>query len=297
MTVIPRSFGTHDGTFHADEVTACGLLIVFDIVDPDLVNRTRSPQLLKQCEYVCDVGGAYDPKRKLFDHHQVTYTGDLSSAGMVLKYLKEGSLIEPDEYEFLNRSLIQGVDAHDNGKAMQVKGYCTFSNVVSNFTPITHDATPEMQNQAFKQALEFVCGHLRRLRERFRYMRSCQESVATAMKEGKECLVFEEGLPWLESFFELGGEDHPALFVIMPSGPHWKLRGVPPSFEERMKVRVPLPSEWAGLLDEDLQRVSGIPGAVFCHKERFISVWKTRDDAFKALKYTLSTAKSPKGIA
>ncbi len=30
---IPRSVGTHDGTFHADEVTACAFLLLFDLVD------------------------------------------------------------------------------------------------------------------------------------------------------------------------------------------------------------------------------------------------------------------------
>ena len=58
-----------------------------------------------------------------------------------------------------------------------------------------------------------------------------------------------------------------------------------------MNVRLPLPAEWAGLLEEDLGRVSGIPGGIFCHKGRFISVWETRESALKALKYTLSTTK------
>jgi uncharacterized UPF0160 family protein len=54
-----------------------------------------------------------------------------------------------------------------------------------------------------------------------------------------------------------------------------------------MKVRMPQPQHWAGLSDEDLKKVSGIRGAVFCHKGRFISVWETREDALKALEYTL----------
>ncbi len=29
--IHPRSFGTHDGSFHADEVTACALLLLFGI--------------------------------------------------------------------------------------------------------------------------------------------------------------------------------------------------------------------------------------------------------------------------
>lgn len=295
MAVIPRSFGTHDGTFHADEVTACALLIVFDLVDKALVHRTRRMDILDTCEFVCDVGGVYDPKIKHFDHHQSTYTGDMSSAGMILRYLQNTGLLNTEEYEFIHRSLILGVDAHDNGKAVQMKGYCTFSNVVSNFTPIAYDASPEAQTGAFFEAVDFTVGHLKRLRERYHYVHSCREIVSERMKACKECLIFDEGLPWLESFFELGGERHPAQFVIMPSGPHWKLRGVPPSYEERMKVRIPLPAAWAGLLEEDLQKITGIPGAVFCHKERFISVWKTREDAIKALEYVLQMSKSARG--
>ena len=28
-----RTLGTHDGSFHADEVTACALLLLFDLID------------------------------------------------------------------------------------------------------------------------------------------------------------------------------------------------------------------------------------------------------------------------
>jgi len=89
-------------------------------------------------------------------------------------------------------------------------------------------------------------------------------------------LIFEESIPWMENFFELGGEVHPAQFVIMPSGDHWKLRGIPPSLNERMKVRRPMPEAWAGLRDEELKKVSGVKGAIFCHKGRFISIWETK---------------------
>ena len=288
---IPRSCGTHDGTFHADEVTACALLILFNLIDEDKIIRTRDLQLLGTCEYVCDVGGVYDPDNKLFDHHQVDYQGPLSSAGMVLKYLRDKEIIKSNEYDFFNNALVMGVDAHDNGRDPLIPGYCSISHIVSNFTPIHHECEPAEQDQAFHEALAFVLGHLRRMWERFNYMQSCREIVAECMANSRrDCLIFEKNLPWMEIFFELNGESHPALFVIMPSGPHWKLRGIPPNYQDRMKVRLPQPQEWAGLLDEDLKRVSGIPGAVFCHKGRFISVWETKEDALKALEYTLKHA-------
>lgn len=278
-----KSAGTHDGTFHADEVTACALLLHFGLIDRDKIYRTRDSAVLATCEYVCDVGGVYDPTRKLFDHHQATYTGEWSSAGMVLHYLLDTGRINEEEYTLFQRSLVGGVDAHDNGRAVVLRGYCTFSQVISNFTPITYDPTPEEQHVHFMQAVDFVVGHLDRLWRRHLYIHSCKQNVAESMKRDATCLMFDAPIPWVESFFELGGEHHSALFVIMPAGGHWKLRGIPPTFEERMKVRMPLPSAWAGLLEEDLERISGIPGALFCHKERFISVWKTKEAVLLAL--------------
>lgn len=283
----PRSFGTHDGTFHADEVTACALLEVFGLIDSDKIIRTRLLSELKTCEYVCDVGGIYDPEQKRFDHHQVDYKGPLSSAGMILEYLRQKGILKQKEFDFINNSLVRGVDAHDNGKDPQISGCCTFSQVISNFTPIDYDVNPEEQTRAFFEAKAFAVGHLKRLIERFQYNQSCREVVSKAMNDFRDCLIFEQAIPWMDTFFELDGERHPARFVIMPSGKFWKLRGIPPNTDEKMKVRHPLPDEWAGLLEEDLQKISGIPGAIFCHKGRFISVWATKDDALNALNFLL----------
>ncbi|MBA3958432.1 MAG: MYG1 family protein [Parachlamydiaceae bacterium] len=283
----PRSFGTHDGTFHADEVTACALLLLFGCIDLDKIVRTRDPTTLNACEYICDVGGQYNSALKLFDHHQAEYQGNLSSAGMVLLYLKEQKTLSQREYDFLNDALILGVDAHDNGKDPQIKGLCSYSHIITSFTPIRNDVDAISLDAAFFEALLFSKNFLSRVWEHDKYNHSCQQIIAETMAKSKECLIFDQNIPWLDIFFELDGEHHPALFVIMPSDKHWKLRGIPPNYEKRMQVRVPLPKEWAGLLEEDLKRVSGIPGAIFCHKGRFISVWETREDAMKALEKVL----------
>lgn len=278
----PRTVGTHNGSFHADEVTATALLVVTDLVDRDKVVRTRDIEKLKQCQFVCDVGGVYDPKMELFDHHQADYVGPLSSAGMVLLYLYNTGHLTEIEYNLLNHALILGVDAHDNGVDVHMPGVCTYSQLISNFTPIAYDATEASQDQAFHEALDFAIGHLSRLLERHRYIHSFKKIVQEAMHESKDYLLFDRAIPWMDCFFELEGEKHPALFVIMPSGNHWKLRGIPPNSRERMKVRHNLPEAWAGLLEKDLERISGLPGAIFCHKGRFFSLWNTKEDAIKA---------------
>ena len=111
------------------------------------------------------------------------------------------------------------------------------------------------------------------------------------MDKKNKVLYFDEPMPWIESFFDLGGARHPAQFIIMPAGSQWKLRGIPPSYDKRMQVRLPLPKVWAGLIDEQLKKKTGIPGAVFCHKGRFISIWETKEDAEKALKYVQGNKK------
>jgi uncharacterized UPF0160 family protein len=52
-----------------------------------------------------------------------------------------------------------------------------------------------------------------------------------------------------------------------------------PADETTFASRVYFPEAWAGLLDEELAAVSGIKDAIFCHKERFIFVAKSREGA------------------
>lgn len=283
MEKEPRSFGTHDGSFHADEVTAAALLIITDKIDRDKIHRSRDALVLDRCQYVADVGGIYDPKIKRFDHHQSDYRGNLSSAGMVLRYLKETKSLSTLEFNMLQQTLVHGVDQHDNGIETSEPGTQTYSSVISNFMPINHEATKKELDKAFNMALDLAIGHLTRMRERFAYILSCKAEVEKAMRKGKDVLVFEKPMPWMDAFFELKGDDHPAQFIIMPSGKHWKLRGIPPNMSNKMKVRRPLPKSWAGLLGKDLKEASGIKGAIFCHKGQFISVWETKEDALKAL--------------
>jgi uncharacterized UPF0160 family protein len=286
--IVSRSCGIHSGEFHADEVTSVALLIHFKLIDKDKIIRTRDQNHLNTCDFVCDVGGLYDPKKRRFDHHQADYTGELSSAGMIWDYLLEEKIVSPIYYNYLKRILIRGVDDIDNGRMQPIYGLSTFSSVISSFVPAEHAILSSSDlDEAFYEALEFVLAYLNRIERKFEYMQKCKENVRIVMDQMKECLVFDKAIPWLEAFFELGGESHPAEFVIMPSGSHWKLRGIPPSFQKQMDVRNPLPAEWAGLSGEELAKVTGIQGAIFCHKGRFISVWQTREDAIKALKLVL----------
>lgn len=285
IQTVHRSLGVHNGTFHADDVCSTALLLLLDLIDRDKIYRTRDANLLESLEYVCDVGGIYDSSTQRFDHHQSSYEGDLSSAGMLLLHLKNVGIIDNDFYSYFNRSIIHGVDQIDNGLVMPMIGHCSFSNVISYFVPTTYEASDAELYDAFLKAVDFTLDLFMRMRAKFIVLQGYKQKVRAVMQQMDKCLIFDEPLLWLEPFFELDGENHSAQFVIMPTPQGlYKLRGVPPSLEKRMQVRIPMPEKWCGLLDDQLQEITGINGAVFCHKRRFISIWKTKEDAIEALK-------------
>ena len=78
------------------------------------------------------------------------------------------------------------------------------------------------------------------------------------------------------------------LFVIYPrtSDTLWGIRTVlevPRTFKNRKDF----PKNWAGLRDEELQKVTGVADAVFCHKGLFLAVTKSKEGAQKLAELAL----------
>lgn len=66
--------GTHDGTFHCDDVTACFMLKTLDRFKNHEIVRTRSSEILSKADIVVDVGGEFDVDKLRLDHHQRSFT-------------------------------------------------------------------------------------------------------------------------------------------------------------------------------------------------------------------------------
>ena len=62
--------GTHDGTFHCDEVLACALLRILPEYSNAIIKRSRDQTILAACDVVVDVGAQFDPDNHRYDHHQ-----------------------------------------------------------------------------------------------------------------------------------------------------------------------------------------------------------------------------------
>ncbi|XP_030324100.1 UPF0160 protein MYG1, mitochondrial [Calypte anna] len=319
--------GTHDGTFHCDEVLACYLLRLLPRYREAEVLRTRDPELLSQCEVVVDVGGEYDPERHRYDHHQRSFTHSmhtlrpdkpwttkLSSAGLV--YCHFGSQIlaellgEPEDgpvvtmlYDKLYENFLEEIDAVDNGIA-QGEGRpryalsTTLSTRVSHLNPRWNDPQQDPEG-GFKRALELVGREfLERVEFYHRAWLPAREVVEEALRRRFEVdpsgAVLElpgGGCPWKEHLLQLEQElqlPQPLLLVLFPDpSGQWRLQSVPVG-PHSFQSRLPLPEPWRGLRDETLSQILGLPGCIFVHSSGFIGGHRTREGALEMARRTLA---------
>jgi uncharacterized UPF0160 family protein len=99
-----------------------------------------------------------------------------------------------------------------------------------------------------------------------------------------------EGVPWMEHLYNLEEENNAkgsVLYALFAESGEpdskWRIRAVslePGSFENRKG----LPEAWRGVRDEDLSKVSGIPGSIFVHASGFIGGNATFDGALQMAK-------------
>jgi len=148
----PVTIGTHNGHFHADEALAVYMLRLLPTYHNSNLIRTRDPALLSTCHTVVDVGGEYDDTRKLYDHHQRTFTTTfpsrptkLSSAGLVYLHFGKAIIAQhlgvPEDsnevkviWEKLYSSFIEALDAHDNGISVYDPSSIAAASISKKFT-------------------------------------------------------------------------------------------------------------------------------------------------------------------
>ena len=86
------------------------------------------------------------------------------------------------------------------------------------------------------------------------------------------------GMPFRPAIIKAGAEH--LLFVVHPRENDWCVTGIRRA-DEGFELRADLPAAWAGLSNVELEKASGVTGATFCHKGRFIAAAKTREAALE----------------
>lgn len=284
---MSATVATHDGPFHADDVMAFALLRTFADANAVVV-RTRDMSKIEASDFVIDVGGIYDPDAGRFDHHQASYQGPLSAAGMVLHWLHDANKIDGDLYATMRDGFMTYLDGVDNGRVAPKPDVPCFPRIVE---ALNAPATTHREFDAgFDRAVAFAEAWLQGLLADHARRQQARAVVAVAMEDAKNnrrnVLLLDAYLPWKGAYFAANGASHPTEYVLYPSTDgHWRIVAIPPAMGDFAQKRS-LPESWAGKTDEDLEAVTGIAGAIFCHKNRFIAVFRTREAAVQALKST-----------
>lgn len=285
---------THSGHFHTDELLAVATLLL-KYPDAEIV-RSRDPKIAESADVVVDVGHIYDPAKFRFDHHQPSGAGEhangapYASFGLVWKQFGEELAGGSDEAKIIEDKIVIPVDAGDNGLAVETEIFHGIRNysIWDYFESFSNGAVSEEDfNTGFMEALPHAVALLKR------EIRAAQRSVESwreveriyKASEDKKIIFLPEHLHWKRVLIPTE-----AIFVIRPreSVKGWTVRGVPDAVHS-FNVKKPFPTSWAGLDDGTLADVSGVPGALFCHRNRWIAGAQTREGAIKLAELALNS--------
>lgn len=160
---------THDKSFHADEVMAIAVLIVFKNFNGEIV-RTRDIDILDEAKkdeetLVIDVGMDYNGVNN-FDHH---HDKDLlSSAGLIWKFVNVSGYKEID-------NLISIID--DNDRGIKKADKFSYSWIVSNLNGKIEDS-----DENFIKAVELSVSILKSMKLKTDKLIEAKEIVKDATK-------------------------------------------------------------------------------------------------------------------
>lgn len=285
---------THDGTFHTDEVFACATLSLFYKDREVEITRSRDETTIATSEIVVDVGGDYNAQQGRFDHHQKGGAGTrdngipYASFGLVWKTYGTDLCQNEKVAKIIDEQLIQAIDAHDNGygeniRSLEPRPYVV-GDIISSFRPTWRE--DKENDEAFMEALNLATSILERMIIQTTAYFQAVEYIESAYQQTTDKRVIElaEEYPGWQEILRKYPE--PLYIVYQRSNGSWGLRGVRIS-EDSFVLRKPLPESWAGLRDQELQIVTGVSDAVFCHNNRFLVVAKSKDGIVQLLKQAL----------
>ncbi|PCI03014.1 MAG: metal-dependent hydrolase [Hyphomicrobiales bacterium] len=292
---------THSGGFHADELLSS--VILTRLFPQAELRRTREPQWLMPAvdKIIYDVGGDYNADAQIFDHHQrpnpLREDGQpFSSFGLIWAHYGHDYLgaylaamdVPANDIEAIHvafdTKFVLPIDLLDNG-AMEpsVAGplsILTLPALLGSLKPVFDDMSPTADDDAFFAALpvarKFIEAFIRNLAAKARAQSIVLEAITKA--GASPILELPMGMPYLSALHKAEA-DH-MLFVVNPRGGDWTLNGIKLS-SDTFDQRADLPAAWAGLKDTELEDVSGVKGAKFCHNARFIAVANSREAILK----------------
>lgn len=291
---------THDNLFHLDDLFACAVLGLFLDMNstPYKIVRTRDMDLINQSDYVVDVGNIYDPSVNHFDHHQKEGAGSrangipYASTGLVWK--KYGEILSGDRdiAAKIDQKIIQVLDADDTGvqyykNILDDIETLTIHDFLYTFRP-TWKEDPESFNTVFLDLIPLVKKYVLRAilveKDKTEALKKVEDAYNQAID--KRIILMEK--PYPGDDFLMSKKE--VLYKISPNanGTAWGVKTIRDS-RESYDNRKDLPLAWKGLRDEELQKVTGVKDAIFCHNALFLATAKSKEGALELAKIAVES--------
>lgn len=282
---------THDGNFHADDLFACATLVLWCEKNKQSfkIIRTRDGEKIKNADIVFDVGGIYDVETDRFDHHQKGGAGkhdngiEYSSFGLIWKKYGKEICGSKESAKIVDDKLVASIDAGDNGFDLIEKKHEIFPYLIQDVFSIFRPTSLESMNndEQFKKAFIWAKEILKREIKKSNDQIEITKIIQTFYKNSIDKKLVVIGTPNI-SRYEIWDalQDFPEPLFVVYKSDEWRIVAMrlhPDSFGNRKDF----PKNWAGLRDEEFQKISGITDGVFCHKNLFLVGAKSKEGAIK----------------
>ena len=285
---------THSGTMHTDEVFATAFL---DLYKKD-ITLIRLPQFdidkIEKDVLVYDIG------RGKYDHHQddaktrengIKY----SSFGLLFQefgkeYLKQLKIEDIEEvFNTIDKELVEGIDAVDNGVFPEINANFkvkTLDDIIKACNPSF--GSNQDENEQFIKAVGIAKIIFQEIIHNIVGKVKAKKIILQKLKvTEKDYLELEEYIPYEETILKNEEGNH-ILFALYPSNRGgWGIKTIKKSAEDKTD-RLSFPENWAGLENQELEKITGIKDVTFCHSGRFLMTCKTKEAAYKVLEKVLN---------
>lgn len=290
---------THGAKFHADDIFST--VIMSTVMDDLKVIRLLEIPEGQENKLIFDIGAGE------FDHHQKGGNGERENGikyaafGLLWKkfgkdYLKKiGANLELIDLAWnrLDVEFVQFIDSIDNGQLNFDKieiPVVTISDVLNDYNPTWNEESD--YDKCFVEAV-FVAENIWNKKVKSVLSKlEAKEFVEKAIEDSNGLyIVLNQYMPYQDFVINsLNPKAKDILYAVYPSNRGgYGIQAIQKnsnSFENRK----PFPEAWAGLRDKDLQAVTGVQTARFCHNARFLCTTETLEDAIKIANLAINTS-------
>jgi uncharacterized UPF0160 family protein len=192
----------------------------------------------------------------------------------------------------IDEKVVQFNDAGDNGISVIEKSLSNLKpyalgDLFHAFLPSWKEVEVENLDEIFVQAVSYAKFILSREIKKEKDNLEAEEIVKKIYMNSKDkrLIIMDKMYPSNE-VLRIFPEP---LFVVYPSeNGKWGLKGIKVAKDSYVRRKF-LPESWAGKRDDELEKVTGVSGSVFCHTGRFIAIANSKEGILKMAEIALNS--------